>query len=184
MFDAVGNNTPRAVQALRDSIERAGVPIREIWSGNQLRFGPDAVLRVMHPPQRGVVGNDNANSVTVGVEFAGQRILLPGDLESPGLDDVMAEEPYGCDVLLAPHHGSRRSEPAKFAAWCTPGWVVMTSAANDEIQTAVDAYKQVGAKILTTYQMGTVRFDLRPSAPISIVAWRAGVLTGTAVAGK
>ena len=114
------SSTPRAVQALRESIERAGVPIREIWSGNQLRFGPDASLRVMHPPQRGVVGDDNANSVTVGVEYAGRRILLPGDLESPGLDDVMAEEPYHCDVLLAPHHGSRRSEPAKFAAWCTP----------------------------------------------------------------
>jgi competence protein ComEC len=136
----------------------------------------------MHPPQRGVVGDDNANSVTVGVEYAGRRILLPGDLESPGLDDVMAEEPFHCDVLLAPHHGSRRSEPAKFAAWCTPNWVAMTSAANDEIQTAADAYQQLGAKILTTHQLGTIRFDIHPSRPMEVATWRAGPLTGAVAA--
>jgi competence protein ComEC len=103
-------------------------------------------------------------------------------LESPGLDDVMAEEPYHCDVLLAPHHGSRRSEPAKFAAWCTPDWVVMSSAANDEIQTASDAYKQLGAQILTSHQLGTIKFDVRPALPIAISTWRVGALTGAAAA--
>jgi competence protein ComEC len=173
MFDSSG---ARAVQTLRESVERAGVPIHEVWSGNRLQFGPDASLLVMHPPKRGVVGDDNANSVTVGVEYAGRRILLPGDLESPGLDDVMAEEPYHCDVLLAPHHGSRRSEPAKFAAWCTPAWVVMSSAANDEIETASYAYKQLGARILATPQFGTVRFDLHPATLMDVETWRGGRL--------
>ncbi|HEX4414886.1 MAG TPA: ComEC/Rec2 family competence protein [Lacipirellulaceae bacterium] len=180
MFESTGGSGSRAVAALRESIERAGVPIREIWSGNRLKFGPDASLSVMHPPKRGVVGDDNANSVTVGVEYDGRRVLLPGDLESPGLDDVMAEEPYHCDVLLAPHHGSRRSEPAKFAAWCTPDWVVMTSAANDEIQTASDAYKQLGASILPTPRTGTVRFDLHLARPMEVVTWRGGSVTSAA----
>lgn len=177
MFESTGGSGSRAVAALHESIERAGVPIHEIWSGNRLQFGPDASLSVMHPPKRGVVGDDNANSVTVGVEYAGRHILLPGDLESPGLDDVMAEEPYHCDVLLAPHHGSRRSEPAKFAAWCTPDWVVMTSAANDEIETASDAYKQLGAHILATPHTGTVRFDLHPKQAMEVVTWRGGTVT-------
>jgi competence protein ComEC len=180
MFDSAGGSAPRAVRSLRESIEKAGVPIRQIWSGNRLQFGFEAALRVMHPPERGVVGDDNANSVTLGVEYAGRRILLPGDLESPGLDDVMAEEPYHCDVLLAPHHGSRRSEPAKFAAWCTPDWVVMSSAANDEIATASDAYKQLGARLLATHQFGTVRFELHPAAPIDVVTWRVGGMTPAA----
>jgi competence protein ComEC len=180
MFDSVGSSAPRAVTALRESIEKAGVPVREIWSGNRMQFGSDASLWVMHPPQRGVVGDDNANSVTVGVEYAGRRILLPGDLESPGLDDVMAEEPYHCDILLAPHHGSRRSEPAKFAAWCTPDWVVMSSAANDEIETAADAYKELGARIVATHQLGTIRFDLHSATPMDVVTWRAGGVPGVA----
>jgi hypothetical protein len=37
--------------------------------------------------------------------------MLRQDLESPGLDDVMAEAPYDCDLLLAPHHGSAFSDP-------------------------------------------------------------------------
>ena len=109
-----------------------------------------------------------------GVEYAARRILLPGDLESPGLDDVMAEEPYHCDILLAPHHGSRRSEPAKFAAWSTPDWVVMSSAANDEIQTAGNAYKELGARVLATHEAGMVRFNLHSAAPIDVLCWRAG----------
>jgi competence protein ComEC len=177
MFDSLGG---RAVQALRESIERAGVPIHEVWSGNRLQFGREASLLVMHPPKRGVVGDDNANSVTVGVEYAGRRILLPGDLESPGLDDVMAEEPYHCDVLLAPHHGSRRSEPSKFAAWCTPAWVVMSSAANDEIETSSFAYKQLGARILPTPEFGTVRFDLHPATQMDVMTWRGGRLAAAA----
>ena len=73
-----------------------------------------------------MLGRDNANSILLAVEFAGRRILLPGDLESPGIERVMADPPLDCDVLLAPHHGSEQSDPPGFAAWCTPEWVVMS----------------------------------------------------------
>jgi len=117
MFSGFGEDgTITGAKVLRDAIERAGVPIRETWSGDRLTLGRDVTAQVFHPPARGVVGNDNANSVTLGIEYAHKRLLLPGDLESPGIDDVMAEEPYDCDVLLAPHHGSRRSDPPGFAS--------------------------------------------------------------------
>ena len=57
----------------------------------------------------------------------GRRILLTGDLAPPGLDDVMAELPVHCDVLLVPHHGSRTSEPAELATWSTPRWAVISN---------------------------------------------------------
>jgi competence protein ComEC len=111
MFRSIGNVDDEGPNVLLEAIHQANVPIREIWSGDQLRMGPDVTIDVLHPPRRGIIGSDNANSVTLGVEYAGRRVLLPGDLESPGIDDVMAERPYDCDVLLAPHHGSRRSDP-------------------------------------------------------------------------
>ena len=49
---------------------------------------------MLHPPRKGVLGSDNANSIVLAIEFQGRRLLLTGDLESPGLDDVLAEEPY------------------------------------------------------------------------------------------
>ncbi len=101
-----------AVRALQSAIAGSGVPLKQVWSGDLLDSGSEARIEVMHPPRRGVLGSDNANSIVLAVEFEGRRILLTGDLESPGIDDVMAELPYDCDVVLAPHHGSAFSDQA------------------------------------------------------------------------
>jgi competence protein ComEC len=110
-----------------------------------------------------VIGSDNANSVTLAIEFAGQRLLLPGDLESPGLDDLLAELPYDCGILLAPHHGSRQSDPPGFAAWSTPEWVVISGGRGDDVSPVIETYEQAGARVLRTHELGTVWFSVRPS---------------------
>lgn len=104
-------NLPPAVQSLRSSIDHARVPVREIYAGQRLATGSGANIEVLHPPRRGVLGSDNANSIVLKIEHAGRRVLLTGDLESPGLEDLLAEEPLDCDLILAPHHGSPRSHP-------------------------------------------------------------------------
>ncbi len=98
-----------AVAELKKAIERHRIAVREVRSGDRLRTGGGPAIEVLHPPRFGVLGSDNANSVVLAVDYCGREILLPGDLESPGLDDLLAEEPRRCDVLLAPHHGSRQS---------------------------------------------------------------------------
>ena len=92
-----------ALEVLRGAIETAGVPLRTIAAGDRLRGPQGCVLEISHPPPRGVLGSDNANSIVLGIEFQQRRILLTGDLESPGLEDVLAEEPWHCDILMAPH---------------------------------------------------------------------------------
>jgi competence protein ComEC len=159
MFDGMGDSA-LGPQVLRDAIQSAGVPLREIWSGDRLRVGSGLTLHVLHPPRQGVVGTDNANSITLAVESCGERILLPGDLESPGLEDVMAELPYDCDVLLAPHHGSRRSDPPGFAAWSSPEWVVISGGGSDEVRPVVQTYRDAGADVFRTNERGTVQFSI------------------------
>jgi competence protein ComEC len=160
MFDSFGESaTSSGPEVLRESIREAGVPIREVWAGDRLRVGPEVTLEVLHPPSAGVVGSDNANSITLAVEHAGHRILLPGDLESPGLESVMAELPYDCDVLLAPHHGSRQSDPPGFAAWSTPEWVVISGGDGDGVGPVVRTYEQAGARVMQTYRHGLVEFS-------------------------
>ena len=171
MFDGLGE-TGRGPEALREAIQTAGVPIREIWSGDSLRAGPELTLEVLHPPRQGVIGTDNANSVTLAVECRGHRLLLPGDLESPGLEDVIAELPYDCDILLAPHHGSRRSDPPGFAAWSTPEWVVISGGSGDEVRPVVKTYETAGASVARTSDRGTVRFFLG-SGEIEMATWLA-----------
>jgi competence protein ComEC len=141
-----------------------------VWSGDRLRFGLDTKLHVFHPPRRGVLGSDNANSITLAVEHAGRRLLLPGDLETPGIEDVMAELPYDCDVLLAPHHGSRRSDPPGFAVWSTPNWVVISGGGGDDVRPVVQTYERAGANVLLTNQSGAVQFSVS-DGPIKIASW-------------
>lgn len=138
---------------LKRMLDRRGVTIRELRFGDRLPIG-ELVIDVLHPDAVGVIGSDNANSLVLGIEFAGRRVLLPGDLESPGLDAVVAQEPYDCDVLLAPHHGSRLSNPPGFAAWCQPERVIISS--GQERIEAVDAYQASGAEVWATHEVGLI----------------------------
>jgi competence protein ComEC len=162
------------VVALRQAILSAGVPLREIHSGQRLNGGTGphgpVQIEVFHPPRRGLItidpdASDNAHSIVLAVEYAGRRLLLPGDLESPGIDDLMAEEPWDTDVLLAPHHGSPRSDPPGFAAWCRPEWTIVSGGEEEagEAESIRAAYRRTGRSLLNTARDGAVQLILNPS---------------------
>lgn len=161
MFEDFGDLRERdGPDELRAAIARAGVPIREVWAGDRLRLDPDVVVDVVHPTRLGVLGSDNANSIVLTIQYDGHRILLPGDLESPGIEDVMAGQPYDCEILMAPHHGSRLSDPPGFAAWSRPDWVVISGGGGHELGTVVDTYQQAKAVVLRTHLHGAVEFAI------------------------
>jgi competence protein ComEC len=122
-----------------------------------------------------VLGSDNANSLVLRLEYAGRRMLLTGDLEPPGLEDVLAEEPLDCDAILAPHHGSRRSDPTGFALWSTPEHVVISGTRNQEdeadIEAVMDSYRARGAEVYHTAMDGSVRIELS-SGGIRVASFR------------
>jgi competence protein ComEC len=149
--------------ALGEAIRGSGVPVREVFAGDRLRGGEACRIEVLHPPRRGVIGDDNANSIVLAIAYRGRRIFIPGDLESPGLDDVLAEDPWDCDVLLAPHHGSRRSNPPGLAAWCRPEWVVISGSLNSYQPETAETYRAAGAEVLHTGEVGAVRCSIGPA---------------------
>ena len=152
MFDKENH----AMRALHAAIEKHGAPIREVCAGDRLRGGDGCVLEVQHPPRQGVVGSDNANSLVLSVEYLGRRVLLTGDLESPGVDDLLWEEPQPCEVLLAPHHGSRQSNMPNLAAWCKPHWVVFSGDGRWSVAEAELPYRTVGGQVLHTFVGGAI----------------------------
>jgi competence protein ComEC len=170
MFDGFDDSQTRGPQVLLAAVRAAGVPIREIWADDRLRLGPEVTLHVLHPPRRGVLGSDNANSITLAVAFDGRHVLLPGDLESPGIEDVIAELPYDCEVLLAPHHGSRRSDPPGFAAWSTPEWVVISGGGDADLLPVVQTYEAAGARVLLTHEQGLIQFSVGGKS-IEMASW-------------
>jgi len=145
-----------ALTALRQAIDRRRVPVRETWAGDRFSGGQGCRIEILHPPRRGVLGSDNANSMVLAIEYLGRRILLTGDIEPPGLVDVLAEEPWPCDVLLAPHHGSRGADPPGLCRWCTPQFVVVSGSFGFDVRQATTTYRAVGAKVLHTAEDGAV----------------------------
>jgi competence protein ComEC len=151
MFDVPNE----AIRYLSKSIERARVPVRVIAAGDRLSGGPGCWLEVLHPPPHGLPSTSNANSIVISVEFAGRRVLLPADLQSPGLDDVLAESPLHCDVLLVPHHGSKSSKPEQLAAWSTPTWAVFSADHRYDTSSVEAIYARRG-RVLHTADTGAV----------------------------
>lgn len=168
----VDENYP--LEKLREAIDAAGVPIRQLRAGDRLDDGAGCRIEVLHPAGLGVLNNDNANSLVLTVEYGHRRILLPGDLEPPGLDDLLAEEPWDCDVLMVPHHGSRRSNPPGLAAWCMPETAVISGSLNPDPTATEAAYEAAGATVYNTARVGAVRVAVGPAlecggrSPLSI----------------
>ena len=96
------------------------------------------------------------NRAWLGFVAEGRSHHLPGDLDAPGLQDVLAEEPTDYDVVLAPHHGSRRSNSPELARWSTPEWVVVSGSRRWDRASIRTVYEQTGAHMLHTAECGAV----------------------------
>ncbi|MGL4512715.1 MAG: ComEC/Rec2 family competence protein [Lacipirellulaceae bacterium] len=165
-----------APAALVRLLAERGTPLRGLVTGDVLRVGPpsdDTRLRVLHPTDLGVMGSDNANSLVLGVEHAGRRVLVTGDLETPGLEQVLAQEPYDCDVLVAPHHGSERSDPPGLARWSRPEGVVISSGRPES--SVAGAYRLAGAWVANTHDTGGIDVVLNAKG-VRSRSWRTGGL--------
>jgi competence protein ComEC len=172
-----------AVDELMAAIEASGVPLREVRAGDELRSNPvaagDLRLRVLHPGRQAAIDDDNANSIVLALEYAGRRLLFTGDLQTSGLADLLSNEPLDCDCILAPHHGSPRSDPAGFADWSTPEHVVISGARNVEdivtIERVKNSYRLRGAEVYHTAEDGCVRVDIGASGHLTLTTFRSHV---------
>jgi competence protein ComEC len=154
-------NDTDVLSELRRRIELRAIPIRTLSSGDRLKIRGSAQVSALHPPESGVQGSDNANSIVLLVEYAGRKILLPGDLESPGLEDLLHSPEIDCDVIMAPHHGSARSDPDGFAKWSSPEMVVISGGLSRDPTPVVRAYESAGARVFHTAEVGTVEVRIR-----------------------
>lgn len=159
-----GRRAESALQSLVAALRAAGVPMRTIAAGDRLVLSADrrALIDVLHPPRRSALGDDNVNSLVVEASFGGRSLLLTGDLEKAGLLDLLAEEPRDCDVLLAPHHGSRQSRLDDLLTWSSPEWVVVSDSRNRTAAAAANELGEpVGATTLHTSQSGAIEVRFR-----------------------
>ncbi|NLX56826.1 MAG: ComEC/Rec2 family competence protein [Planctomycetaceae bacterium] len=174
-------NQAAALDALRASIRAAGVPVEPLYEGARLVTELGGTVQVLHPPPGGCHGGDNSNSIVLHVCCDGHSVLLTGDLEEEGLEELLAELPWSCDVLLAPHHGSRRSRPGEVVAWAAPAWVVVSEGAVANAHQLLADYQADGAQACWTHRDGMIQVVWETpvageTVPARVGGWRTGPL--------
>ncbi len=151
------NSAPTRI--LLHALQQHRVPSADLAAGDRFWLDAQCSIRALHPPSEGVSGSDNANSIVLLIEYLGRRILLTGDLEGAGLERLLNTPQLDVDVLLAPHHGSTRSNPPGCAAWCSPEYVVISGGPDAQPQVR-EAYEKAGARVLHTAETGAVTFRI------------------------
>jgi len=155
---------------LFEVFQNRSVPVEFVARGEEISFD-EVHLKVLHP--RGIFryDNDNANSMVVSVEYQRRRILLTGDLEKNGMDELLEHPAFDVDVLLAPHHGSRHSNPVELAQWATPELVVISGGRSTNLDTIRNRYDKQ-TQIYLTAQTGAVAVRIDPDGRIQTKPFR------------
>jgi competence protein ComEC len=146
--------TPGVRHTLAVLAER-GVPLRVVKAGDVLTVG-DVRLEVLHPPASGPEGNENSRSLVLQVRHAGHALLLTGDLEGVGQEMVLGLPARRVEVLMAPHHGSPAANPPELARWARPQVVVASQGLRPGPRDGGEAYRDAGARYLSTAREGAV----------------------------
>lgn len=136
-----------AVGDLLERLRLHGIPVRTVVAGDSFAMDRSCRARVLHPypvaPAPGSSGSgtpDNETSIVLAVESAGRRLLLTGDIEGAALERLVANDPDSCDVLVAPHHGSRSNLRADVAAATSPEVVLVSGLGGKAWGEVRDAY--------------------------------------------
>ncbi|MFO0899462.1 MAG: ComEC/Rec2 family competence protein [Pirellulales bacterium] len=158
-------------QAVFQVVREVGVPVRSMWSGDKLRVGGECRVEALHPLEREAYTTDNASSLVLSIEYAGRRLLLPGDLEAEGMRDLLAEAPLDCDLVMAPHHGSPNSNPPNFLAWSDPEHVVISGGRGRDLEGAQTAFRGTTRRVWHTARDGAVTAVVRRSGEFTVSGW-------------
>ncbi|MEM9365044.1 MAG: ComEC/Rec2 family competence protein [Planctomycetota bacterium] len=147
---------------------RHGEPI-----ARHLAAGQSATWLVRHPPESGVQGNDNANSLVLQIQHGGRCIVLPGDLEPPGTQALTQQPrcPPG-SILMAPHHGSLHMQADQVLQWARPTLVLVSGgqrAARPEVASLLSQY---GSRVEVTAQVGAIRVRVDGSGSLQVDTFR------------
>jgi competence protein ComEC len=156
--------TPEVAEALR---VLASVPKALATAGHRFAAG-GVQLEVLHPPAGRFGGSENERSLVLRLTHAGHTVLLTGDLEKAGTTTLLATPPRPCDVLLAPHHGSRAALPPALLRWADPRLIVASR--GPPLGRPLDAG---GVPVWATHDVGAVTLRSHPGG-LTAEAFRTG----------
>lgn len=158
------------VAELCDLAAQRSIPIRIVEAGDQIavlgKTQPTQMV-VQHPHRDFHSKSDNANSIVLGLQYAGRRLLLTGDLEKDGLDVLLNDPTPAYDVILAPHHGSRYSHPSIVAEWGRPQYFIVSSGDHD-VQQRLSQELNASCQVFCTANSGAMTITINAAGELQV----------------
>jgi competence protein ComEC len=159
-----------SLQELKEELIFNSIAMEE-WSGGQRMEIGKVGLRVLHPEKTAWIGSDNAKSLCLVVEYAGRSIFLPGDLESPGTQEILQLPSPQVDVLMAPHHGSLAESPEGILKWSHAGVVIISGSARANSPAVQSVYASDNRKLLITARDRAVEIRIAADGKLTMYRW-------------
>ncbi len=158
------------IAELRRLIHTARVPVHPYHAGQQISLADSLTnIDVLHPPLEPLPGNDNVNSLVLQVAHAGRILLLPGDLETPGTEAVLAlPRPPPKGILMSPHHGSLQEDSRPLLDWARPHTVVISGGTRAARPEVLRAMSQNGAETFVTALHGAIAVSMDQAGNVQI----------------
>lgn len=172
-----------SLSKLIDSIRRQGIEL-EVWTTGKSRETSDWSVRALHPTAELTGVTDNACSLCLLFEFGGRRILLPGDLEPPGLQALVKESRVDVDLLMAPHHGSLNAKARMLVDWCDPEVVMVSCSERTNTKKVLQYFKGNNRDVLLTSRDHALRAIVSSVGAITIQTWQDNEWRTTKYLGK
>jgi competence protein ComEC len=116
-------------ERLDRALPGSGVVVASLAAGDVLDLTSGARVRVLHPDTGFVGTRANERSLVLRLERDGRSLaLLPGDVETGGIRAMLNRgADVAAEVLVLPHHGSRRSFDPDFYARVRPKAVLCSN---------------------------------------------------------
>jgi competence protein ComEC len=151
--------------ALLERLERDGIPVYQLRTGDTIRLDEDVEARVLFPPEGLLLGtrsDTNTNSTILLVEYGDVQILMMGDAEDETESYLLAHGLLeDVEVLKVAHHGSAHSTSSPFLEATLPDWAIISCGAGNRFgHPAPEALERLesvpGLVILRTDLVGDV----------------------------
>lgn len=163
-------SSDQEVGELLEGIKQHGIA-REVWTAGKREVVGHVSAQVLHPHAESTWNSDNASSMCLVLEYAGKRVLLPGDLEGAGMQDLTSLPPRPCHVLMAPHHGSLTLDPAEILDWCRPDVTVVSGNHRASRPEVIEKYQPASPQLGITFRDGAVQVRIASSGDLSTWYW-------------
>jgi competence protein ComEC len=155
-----------AVERLLNVLQRMRIPVRKLKEGDQLDY-ESVHVKLLHPSGFLPEGPENLRSLVFVTEFLGHRILMTGDVEKTGIEELLRKQPESVDLLQVPHHGSGSIPHERLLSWAKPKLAIISREDGPIPEVTQKAYHTAKVPILLTSRAGCISIKFNQTGIIA-----------------